>query len=332
MDKEETSVKKVDSPRIETQNATRETSYAKAVWKERLQDWLFLFGPFVLLLGIFVIGTFFVLKEFFPTLFDKHKQIEAERAAYVEPLNPMRLPSSNELLSRVVTAHGGRRALKELYSIQMNGKIELGDQDFNFYLTRKTPGLALLKIKSSSHEVTDGATNGVFWRRTEVVGQPTQYKLLGEDEVSNLGKDIDALYDPLLTYALSDGLKTGTIRKSSYNREATYLFLFDTEDGRELQAEINADTFFTVAIREPLVVQGEKQELLMHFGDYRKVGDIYIPYQTELFLDSEPLQRIVVDTVKTNYGVLSSLFDLPDQLKSISPVQAGAVKDVSAAE
>ena len=287
-----------------------------SAWKERFQDWLFLFGPFVVLIIIFIAGIFFVLREFFPSLFEGNEAVVVERAGnYIEPLNPSQLPTPDELINRVLIAHGGRQALSGLNSIQMNGTIRVKGQTYKFYLTRKKPGRALLKIKSDQQEVTDGAVDGLYWRRTERAGQPTEYKMLDSGEGSNLGKEIDALYDPLLDYALKPGQKSGIIRKSAYEGRTTFLYLFELSDGRELEAEIDAATFHTLVIREPLELDEGRQQLVSEFSDYRKVDQIFIPFQTELSIDGEFFQSIMVDTVKANYGVLSSLFDLPAELR-----------------
>lgn len=291
------------------------------IWQERMQDGLFFFGPFVVIGLIVLIGSFFVLRHYFPDLLSPDSagelvaDVDDDMKAGLIPIKRGELPSADVLLSNLVTAQGGRDALEALDSVQVNGEMTINDQVFKFYLTRKAPGRSLLKVKSDRVEVTEGSRDGVHWRRTERIGAPTQYKLLEGDDVTRMGKSLDQIYEPLTAYALSPGAKDNPVWKSEFDGRETYAMRF-VHDGRELEAEIDAERFLLLALREELVIDGAKRELLMKLGDYRDVNEVRTAFSTELFLGGELLQTLRVDSMKTNYGVLSSLFDLPEELQS----------------
>lgn len=307
-------------PEIPTRSASLEPepNFSKLLWKEKISDWIFWGGPLLVVLLILLIAGFFVAKEFFPGLFEPTPAVIAtpDRATAVVPNTPVatELPDADTLLGRVVMANGGRDKLMNLISLQVNGVLTAGEEEFSFSLARRTPGLALLTLKSKSREVTDGIVDGKHWRRIERVGKPTEFQILNEGDQSTLGRDVSSFFDPLLTYALESGSKKGVIRNSSYEGDPTYLLTFNM-DGRDIQAEIGVETYHTLAIREATIVEGLKRELLMEFNDYRSVSGISLPFTYSTYLDGEEIQKIVIDSVKMNYGVISSLFDMPEELR-----------------
>lgn len=287
--------------------------------KENIAEWTYVFGPWILLVLFLIAGGVFAVSQFFPAFFESaNAESDESKASVVQPevkaIAQTKVEDVRDLLRRVLTAHGGRNQLEGIDSIQLSGKLDTNDKVFDFNLIRKHPDMAMLKLKLDSRQVTDGVVNGVQWRRIDLEGQEPSYRIIGEDEQSSWGKNLDSIYDPLLAYALNRNGQSGAFYKSTYNGKPTYLFNFE-KDGKSLQAEIDMQTFLTLALRESVTREGMDKELLMDFSDYRDVGGVLIPFKTLLYLQDELLQQIQIERADVNMGVISSLFRLPEELQ-----------------
>ncbi len=61
--------------------------------------------------------------------------------------------------------------------------------------------------------------------------------------------------------------------------------------------------------------KGEKGSGVVKFSDYRKiVGESKYPYRMEIYMDDEPVSRMVVKSIEINQGLSDDLFD-PDKVE-----------------
>lgn len=290
-----------------------------SAWKEELGEWLFRFGPFFLICLLLLGAGFFLAREFLPNLSQPGVVESQWVAGETEESNRSSLEAINinsirDLYEAVLAAHGGRTQLEQVDSIQMRGKMEANGMQLDFYLTRKHPDMALLKLKAGNYEVTDGSIGGVHWRRIDVAGAEDTYELLSPTESSSMTKSRGSLYDPLLAYLLKRNSNKGSYSSSTYKGKASYLINFE-KDEKALQAEVDAETFLTLALKEPVTSNGVEKELLMDFSDYKLVGDIMIPFETNIYVDGKLTQSIEMSSAETNIGVISSIFELPEELR-----------------
>ena len=220
--------------------------------------------------------------------------------------------------ARMLAAHfdaiGGRDALLEAQSIQIEGRMGDSSEKQECRITGKRPGLGLLVTTRESGEVERRFVNGdIAWRVRERDGRP-ETEALNELERHVLA-GISRVLSPLEQLGLRGEGSILEVRRATYAERAVYGLKVDLPDRGTIECFLDRDTLFLVGAREEAVLDGKLRVIEQQMSDFRMVSGVVRPHQIVFRVDGALYRRVSASKVEINSGVEPSLFDVPPGVK-----------------
>ena len=199
--------------------------------------------------------------------------------------------------------------LKSTQTIQVSGQIESGENSQAFTLIRKRPDRMLFAIDLDSHEMTVGVSGDTVWRRIRTPEQDDHYDLIESDEAKEWLEQ-RRFFDRIISTTLGDGSITA-IKTARWDAKGCLGVTTQGAANVPVTTMVDPQTLYPIAESQPFADGTIKQTV---FSDYRNIGGMPIPFSMESFVGNKLDNRIILDQVSINSGVLSKLFEVPESL------------------
>jgi hypothetical protein len=225
----------------------------------------------------------------------------------VEPLE------AETVLDAFVRSNFGAKGTEGLQSVSVSGEITMGDEPKPFHLLKKRPDLGLLKIEVMKNvTATYGINPELVWLRLVAPQSEESTTILEGEEAANF-RAVGEFFTPLadlatlpkprvrkvLSVSFAEGSNQDLIEIEFQGAELRHISYVNADDLREVR---RIDFLGDVAVRETT------------FSDYRVVEGVLFPFLTQVFSQGELVQKTQLEKVKVNPGVISGLFDVPEDL------------------
>jgi hypothetical protein len=233
--------------------------------------------------------------------------VEQQPEWLVEPIN------ADVLLDAFARANFGAGGVDGLQSVSISGAITIGDEPKSFHMLKKRPDLALLKIEVSEQVVaTYGINSEMVWLRTGAVGREESTRILEGQEEENF-RVVGEFFTPLADLASLPRPRAGKVLSVSFAEGSDKALIELEYQGVDMRhiSFITADDLREVR-RVDFLQDMEVRETT--FEDYRASEGIHFPFLTQVMRGGELVQKTVLEKVKVNPGVISSLFEGPSDL------------------
>jgi hypothetical protein len=231
----------------------------------------------------------------------------------VAPLGAAWGVTADEIIAKHVAARGGAEQMHALRSLERKGKLLI--PGFNIELTVRE-----LRARPSGfrQEVTlQGLTQIVAWDGKDAWQvQPFEGRKdparMSDDEANGLrlGADLDG---PLVDYR-AKGHQVEYLGSEDVDGTPAHKLRVRLAWGDEVTYWIDPDSWMVIRDRQKQSVRGAEQVVDTDYGEYEKVGGVYVPMTEESGpKDSDPSQRqkIVYDTAAANVPADASAFAFP---------------------
>jgi hypothetical protein len=221
--------------------------------------------------------------------------------------------SPSELTEAYIDAMGGRDALRQIRSVGYEGRVvfETSENDFQMYLLM--PDKGMLVINPGERNSQKLMLNGdVAWQVVEMPDGTTEARRLGNKEVQSLKWSM-RVHNSFREIALNGRASELELREIEYSGRPCFEASRESADGSSFSAVLDRESLYLLKIVET-VSRGEKSDTFtVLYDDYRMVSGVVEPYHTKLYRNGSLDNEVMVESIRINSGVMSSLFKVPDE-------------------
>jgi hypothetical protein len=233
-----------------------------------------------------------------------------------EPAPNLPKLSAEQIVAKFEAARGGAAAWRAIQTMTITGKLDAGgkkDTLLPYTLKVKRPNKQLMSIEFAGHtavQVFDGAHG---WKLRPFLNRPDP-EPYSPDELQK------ALAQPPLEGPLIDAAAKGNRVElegtETVDKKPTYRLKLTTKQGHTQHIWIDGGTFLEVkAEANEHRYNGKMRKVETWFRDYRRVGNVMMPYVAETRVDTAPQGRaITIDKVMLNEKMEDNLFAKPASL------------------
>lgn len=217
-----------------------------------------------------------------------------------DPVDPV--GEARRILNRMLEANGGWARIDQIRSLRLRGKITTPTGLLPFTMIKSRPNRMYLAVEQEEYRVITVCNGKEVQRRVE--SNRGERKVLPMEAGDRLQILENSSFDSPLLRALRAGTalrvtgkeKVGDLMCLVVETPAgvtpRFRFFLDQTRSHELRREM------------PDLTPPVASEL----SNYRKVGDIWIPFVVEEFRDGQRQARVEVEEVELNPGVFGSFF------------------------
>lgn len=212
--------------------------------------------------------------------------------------------SAQQILDNYIKVIGGKDALQKVTSISMTGNMEAMGQSLPLVSKKMAPNKELFQISMGGNPVMKSVYDGT----TGYQMQMGQKQDMSADDINDK-KAVKGLFEQLYYIAPDYKLQVKGIEKAG--TEDAYVVLITLPSGKVRTEYYDVKTGYLVKASETTKENGQEISQTMEFSDYKKTGDISIPYKIVLTVAS-PVgsQELVmkINEAKLNEGVTEADF------------------------
>ena len=235
-------------------------------------------------------------------------------ATIIPALAQERIPTPltvDQIVAKNVEAKGGAAALQGLKSIRLNGKMLVrgGQLQMGYVQTRKRPGDVRTEITMQGMTAVEAFDGTTGWKIMPFQGRKDPEKLTADDTKSLIEEaEVDG---PLVDWKAKgstveylgsedvDGTPALKLKVTRKNGDVTFVYL-------------DPDQFLEIRTVTQRTVQGAQMEVETEFGEYEKVGGVFVPFAVETGpKGSTDKEKIVIEKGEPNGSVDDSIFQFP---------------------
>ncbi len=307
-DKREASTE-VDSPRPLREYSTGSAGTSPSMQWFRFEVTAYWLLPLVIFIVILGGGIYAVWK------FDIFSLGSGEASASVPYLDPSGDILVPELMESYLTAAGGREALNSIRSVRYKGRIVESMGEINFQILVSLPDKGMI-ITDPGKEISQKLVlNGdTAWQESmRGMGEP-KITRLGEEDTNSLKWSL-RVHNTFRGHALEGRIDAFSGRKIEFQGRPCYELTKVMPDDSRFIAVLDAATLYLVKSVETTYRGGAPERLEVLYEDHRKVSSgIVEAYQTKTYKKGELYNEVFLDYIEINPGLISSLFEVPDEL------------------
>jgi zinc protease len=231
-------------------------------------------------------------------MYDKlAKPVAAKTAAAVNM-------SANEIIAKYIAAVGGEEEIKKINSILMIGEMNMQGNTLNVIQKIMTPNLQLMDISMGGQSVMHQVFNGSTGYQTQMGNKQD----LSEDELAKY-KETKGFVQQL--FYKTDGYKLEVSGVEKVGDNDAYKVKVTSPSGRTSTEYYDAATGYLVKEDKTLKVNGQELQQSVEHSNYKKAGNIMMPFTNEISVQSPTGSQdftIEIKDVKLNEGVMAEDF------------------------
>jgi len=239
--------------------------------------------------------------------------------------------TADEIAQRNAQARGGLAAWRAVQSLEISGLLDAGGKGnarLPFTLQMKRPHYQRVAIEfqgQTAVQVYDGQ-NG--WKLRPFLNR-MDVEPFSEEETQRLAHQ-DDLDGPLIDYS-AKGSTLELDGTEMVEGKPNYRLKLTMKDGTVRRIWIDGTTFLESKVEgNPRRLDGRMRRVENTLRDYRKVGDVLIPFVSESKAETAPVRKMTVEKVVLNPGLEDRVFGKPEPPVQTSSQAARATPATSA--
>jgi hypothetical protein len=222
-------------------------------------------------------------------------------------------PQANvdDLVAKNIEAKGGAQALHALTSLKINGKMVVNDGRLQmaFSQVKKRPEDVRSEVTLQGMTAVQAYDGTTGWKIMPFQGRKDPEKM-SADDVKSLQEEAD-IDGPLVNWKEKgstveylgtediDGTQAHKLKVSKKNGDIVFVYL-------------DPDHFLEIRTITQRTEHGAQMEFETDYGDYEKVGGVFIPLASEGGVrGSTDKQKVVIEKAEPNVAVDESVFHFP---------------------
>lgn len=237
----------------------------------------------------------------------------AAAALALLPATPARALDADQLIARHIEARGGAEALRAVRNVQRKGHLIIPGANYDISAsTLVARGSGVRDEFSLQGLVFINAFDGKdAWKVDPSEGRKDPERMSADEaKPLLLQSDIDS---PLLDYR-AKGHSVEYLGLDDVDGTPAHKLRVHLKSGDEVVYYLDPDTFMIIRDVQKQLVRGAEQETETDYGEYEKVGGVYIPMTEDSGpknSDSSQKQQLVFDSAQVNVAADAAQFAFP---------------------
>lgn len=214
-----------------------------------------------------------------------------------------------QVLDKVAEANGGKDTINNLTNVRMSGYVEGDANSYDFVLLKKRPDKIRMRFMFKGSAIENGFDGIVGWRR-QSRGDQSRIVELDTEQLAAIRLESD--FDGPLIGEAQGGLTRKLERIERIGR-VDYFVIRTQTTARSADHYIDSRTFreFKLVSRYK-AEDGKEQVSESIYHEYKKHGGIWVPHLVERILPNGSLEKIYIEKVEVNPGILDLVFKKPE--------------------
>jgi hypothetical protein len=235
-------------------------------------------------------------------------------AAFVAPAGwaqSQKTPTVDELVAKNIEAKGGATALQSLQSVRFTGKLLVneGQIQFGYLQTKKRPGAVRTDATLQGMTAVQAYDGKEGWKISPFQGRKDPEKL-SADDLKSLIEDAE-IDGPLVDWK-AKGSTVDYLGTEDVDGTLAYKLKVVRKDGDVCFVYLDPDHFLEIRVLTQRIEHGAQTEVETDFGDYEKIGGVFLPFSVEAGSKGSPdKQKIIIEKADANVPVDDALFRFP---------------------
>jgi len=229
-----------------------------------------------------------------------------------------RLPklTAAQIVDKNAAARGGAAAWRAVQTMTITGRLDAGgrqDTSLPFKLQVKRPNQQRVSLEFAGHTAVQVFDGQHGWLLRPYLNRPDPEPYSPEELQKALAQP--PLEGQLIDYA-AKGNQVELEGTEMVDKKPTYRLKVTTRQGHTQHFWIDGSSFLEVkAEDDPHRFNGKMRKTETYYRDYRRVGDLMIPFVAETRVESAPQARaMTLEKVMLNETMQDSLFAKPASL------------------
>ncbi len=227
----------------------------------------------------------------------------------------------DEIVAKAVEARGGREAMLAVTSVKITGTIHMPNgMEAPLVWEWKRPDKLRTEVKIQGMTMVQAFDGKTGWMIVPFGGN-TDPQPMPKEQVQRMEEQAD--FDGPFLDGEKKGYKLELIGKVDEEGTEAYKIKVTDKFGDVSYYYLDAEYFLPFKIEGKRTVRGQEVEFESSVGDYKKVGDLMIPFSTESRAKgSEQGQSVTFDKVELNADLDDGLFAKPAPKPTPAPANA----------
>jgi hypothetical protein len=215
----------------------------------------------------------------------------------------------DKVLSNYYKAIGGLASWQSIYTLAIRGKLLSQKREFRTTARYMRPDKCRIEYNIGGKLVVQAYNGDSGWEQNPLSDKPSP-KILNPERTNYL-KDRCDIESPLIDYA-GKNRKVTLEGIEQVDGKAAYKIKVTYPSGNFQYYFIDSAEFLPIKMIGFYAAGGSELAMMTRFGDYRKTGNIVVPFR--LAIDKKgggPHEDYVVDSVTVNPKLDPSIFNMP---------------------
>jgi hypothetical protein len=219
-------------------------------------------------------------------------------------------------MSAYLMAIGGRDALQQVRSVRYEGRVTFDSKASDFQMLLLKPDKGMLVTNPGQAGSIKLMLNGdVAWQVTEVRDGSREISRLDESGTESLKWSL-RVHNTFRRLALDGQFSGLSVREIRYDGKPCYEFTKTMPNGSIFLALLEKETLYLLKTVETIDGKDGVDEFSVIYDDHRMVSGIVEPFETELYRNGELDNKVMINSIRVNAGVISSLFEVPEEIRN----------------
>ncbi len=219
----------------------------------------------------------------------------------------------DEVLNKYYAASGGLDNLKAVNAMKTTGKMVMGggmEAPFTGYALRPNCLRQDVTFQGmSAIEAYDGTT---AWTVNPFMGSKDP-EVMPKEESDDFVEDAD-IDGPLIDYT-AKGYKVELVGKEDVEGSPAYRIKVTMKSGKPRDYYLDADSYLVIKTTQKVTRNGQDVTVEAFSGNYKKVGNIMLPFSLDHKMNGKPAMQMTIDTILVNPTLDRSIFVMPAAAK-----------------
>ncbi len=231
--------------------------------------------------------------------------------------------TAEEIVAKNVEARGGAAALAALQSLRRSGRLVLPGRSMLITVSdlRERPGRVREEVTFQGLTQIRAFDGSKAWQVEPFQGRKDPAMMTDDDaKPMRLSADLDGAW----VDAKAKGHTLEYLGTEEVDGTVAHKLRVRLKWGDQVTVWIDPDTWMIMRELRKTVVRGAEKETETDYGDYEKVGGVYVPMSEESGSRNSPSSsktKAVWDEAEANVPVAADVFAFPD--KAAAPAGAG---------
>lgn len=220
---------------------------------------------------------------------------------------------ADELIAQHVRARGGAEALQQVKVLRREGRLVIPgfDADIRIVETRARPGSIRQDVTLQGLTAVQAYDGKQAWQIQPFQGRKDPELMTPDDAKALIAS---GYMDGMLVGYRERGAKVDYLGLEDVDGTPAHKLRLAEKDGDQYTFYVDPDTYMVIREVQKRTLRGAEQETEIDYGEYEKVGDVYVPMTEEQGAkgsDSSQKQKVLYAKATANVEVAASDFSFP---------------------